>query len=175
MNLIPGSGKYPGGGNGNPPQYSSLGNPKNRGIWKGTVHRVTKGSVMTEPLNSDVFLYIPPFKGFLIFFNFFNALLFTYLLLLLDLCSLRAKAVCLFLKELISSISPPPLVRCSILSKSSAYAIWLMSDLLKSPPYKILHPWNIKIFIIYVTSVFKKYEAALKYTYGNIYHQPKTR
>ena len=33
MGLIPGSGKSPGGGNGNLPQYSCLGNPMDRGIW----------------------------------------------------------------------------------------------------------------------------------------------
>ena len=31
--LIPGSGRSPGGGNGNPPQCSCLGNPMNRGAW----------------------------------------------------------------------------------------------------------------------------------------------
>ena len=40
---IPGSGRSPGGGNGNPLHYSCLGNPKDRGAWWATVHRVTKG------------------------------------------------------------------------------------------------------------------------------------
>ena len=31
---IPGSGKSPGGGNGNPLQYSCLGNPMDRGTWR---------------------------------------------------------------------------------------------------------------------------------------------
>ena len=31
MHSIPGSGRYPGGGNGNPLQYSCLGNPMDRG------------------------------------------------------------------------------------------------------------------------------------------------
>ena len=31
-----------GGGNGNPLQYSSLGNPTDRGAWQATVHGVTK-------------------------------------------------------------------------------------------------------------------------------------
>ena len=31
--LIPGSGRSPGGGNGNPLQYSCLGNLMNRGAW----------------------------------------------------------------------------------------------------------------------------------------------
>ena len=40
--LIPGSERSPGEGNGNPLQYSSLGNPMDRGAWRDTVHRVTK-------------------------------------------------------------------------------------------------------------------------------------
>ena len=39
---IPGSGRSPGEGNGNPLQYSCLGNPVDRGAWLATVHRVTK-------------------------------------------------------------------------------------------------------------------------------------
>ena len=45
--LIPGWGKFPGGGHGNPLKYSSLENPMDRGAWWATVHRVTK-SGMTE-------------------------------------------------------------------------------------------------------------------------------
>ena len=40
--LIPGSGGIPGEGNGNPLQYSCLGNPIGRGAWQATVHGVTK-------------------------------------------------------------------------------------------------------------------------------------
>ena len=36
--LIPGLGRSPRGGNGNPPQYSCLGNPMDRGAWQVTVH-----------------------------------------------------------------------------------------------------------------------------------------
>ena len=39
---IPGWGRSPGGGNGNPLQYSCLGNPMDRGAWWATVHGVTK-------------------------------------------------------------------------------------------------------------------------------------
>ena len=39
---IPGSERVPGGGHGNPFQYSCLVNPKNRGAWWAAVHRVTK-------------------------------------------------------------------------------------------------------------------------------------
>ena len=35
--LIPGLGRSPGAGNGNPFQYSSLGNSKDRGAWQTTV------------------------------------------------------------------------------------------------------------------------------------------
>ena len=41
-NLIPGSGRSPEQGNGNPLQCSCLGNPMDRVAWQGTVHRVTK-------------------------------------------------------------------------------------------------------------------------------------
>ena len=39
---IPGSGKYPGEGNGNPPQYSCLEDPMDRGACQATVHGVPK-------------------------------------------------------------------------------------------------------------------------------------
>ena len=38
----PGLGRYPGGGNGNPLQYSRLENPMDRGAWQAAVHRVTR-------------------------------------------------------------------------------------------------------------------------------------
>ena len=40
--LIPGSGRSPGEGNGNPLQYSYLENSMDRGAWRATVHGVTK-------------------------------------------------------------------------------------------------------------------------------------
>ena len=40
--LIPGTGRSPGGGHGNPLQYSCLENPKDRGAWWVTVHRAAK-------------------------------------------------------------------------------------------------------------------------------------
>ena len=42
---IPGLGRSPGGGNGNPLQYSCLENPMDRGAWRATVHRVVKSQV----------------------------------------------------------------------------------------------------------------------------------
>ena len=39
---IPGSGRSPGEGNGNPLQYSCLGNPRDRGAWWATVFGVAE-------------------------------------------------------------------------------------------------------------------------------------
>ena len=44
---IPGLGRSPGEGNGNPFHCFCLGNPMNRGAWQATVHGVTKESAMT--------------------------------------------------------------------------------------------------------------------------------
>ena len=49
--LIPGLGRSPGEGNGNPLQYYSLGNPMDRGAWWGIVHRAAKKSDATLQLN----------------------------------------------------------------------------------------------------------------------------
>ena len=45
--LIPGSGRSPAEGNGNPLQYSCLGNPMDRGSWWASVCEVAKESDMT--------------------------------------------------------------------------------------------------------------------------------
>ena len=42
LDLIPGTGRFPGEGHGNPVQYSCLGNPMHRGAWRATVHSVAK-------------------------------------------------------------------------------------------------------------------------------------
>ena len=42
VGLIPGWGRSPGEGNGNPLQYSCLENPVDRGAWWATVHGVAK-------------------------------------------------------------------------------------------------------------------------------------
>ena len=39
---IPGSGRSPGGENGNPFQYSCWDNPMDRGAWQAIIHRVAK-------------------------------------------------------------------------------------------------------------------------------------
>ena len=42
MGSIPGLGRDPGEGHGNPLQYSCLENPMGRGAWRATVHRVAE-------------------------------------------------------------------------------------------------------------------------------------
>ena len=42
LSLIPRLGRYPGGGHGNPLQYSCLENPTDRGAWRATVYGVAK-------------------------------------------------------------------------------------------------------------------------------------
>ena len=49
---IPGSGRSPREGNGNPLQYSCLGNPMDRGACQATVHGVAKEFDMTERLST---------------------------------------------------------------------------------------------------------------------------
>ena len=45
---IPGSGRSPGGGNGNPLQYSCLKNPSDRGAWQATVPRAAKSQTQLK-------------------------------------------------------------------------------------------------------------------------------
>ena len=47
VGLIPEIGRSPGEGDGNPLQYSCLGNPMDRGVWWATVHGVAKESDTT--------------------------------------------------------------------------------------------------------------------------------
>jgi len=54
--MIAGSGISPGGGNGNPLQYSCLGNPMDRGHLRAIVHRVAKKSDATEYTFHDFIL-----------------------------------------------------------------------------------------------------------------------
>jgi len=56
MGSIPGSGRSPGRGHGNPLQYSCLGNPMVRGAWRTTVHRVAKSWTGLKRLSMHVCL-----------------------------------------------------------------------------------------------------------------------
>ena len=48
LGLIPGLGKSPGEGNGNPLQYSCVENPMHSGTWWATVHEVAKRVVKLQ-------------------------------------------------------------------------------------------------------------------------------
>ena len=52
VDLIPGSGSSPGGGLGNPLQYSCLENPMDRGAWWAMVHRVTNFQTQLKRLST---------------------------------------------------------------------------------------------------------------------------
>ena len=55
---IPGSGRFPGGGHGNPLQYSCLVNPMDRGAWWATVHRVAKSWTWLKRLTMHAYFYV---------------------------------------------------------------------------------------------------------------------
>ena len=52
MSLIPGSGKSPGGGHGNPLQRSCLENTMDRGAWWVTIPSVTKSWIQLKRLST---------------------------------------------------------------------------------------------------------------------------
>ena len=52
LGSIPGSGGYPGEGNGNPLQYSCLENPMDRGTWWAIVHGVAKSQTQLSDFTS---------------------------------------------------------------------------------------------------------------------------
>ena len=52
LGSIPGSGRSPGEGNGNPLQYSCLENPMDRGAWWATVHGVAKSQIRLSDFTS---------------------------------------------------------------------------------------------------------------------------
>ena len=51
--MIPASGRFPGGGHGNPLQYSCLDNPTDRRAWWNTVHRVAKSQIRLKLLSTQ--------------------------------------------------------------------------------------------------------------------------
>ena len=54
---IPGLGRFPGDGHGNPLQYSFPENPLDRGAWWATVHRVTKSQTGLKQLNTHAYIF----------------------------------------------------------------------------------------------------------------------
>ena len=55
MGSVPGSGRSPGVGNGNPDQYSCLENPMDRGVCQATVCGVTKSLTQMKQLSMHQF------------------------------------------------------------------------------------------------------------------------
>ena len=60
---IPGLGRSPGGGHGNPLQYSCLENPIDRGAWQATVHGVAKSQTGLSNLAHAMYLSTPFLLG----------------------------------------------------------------------------------------------------------------
>ena len=56
--LIPGSGRSPAEGNGNPLQYSCLENPMDREAWQATVHRAPKSWTQLKGLSTHAHLVV---------------------------------------------------------------------------------------------------------------------
>ena len=50
LGSVLGSGRFPGEGHGNPPQYSCLENPMDRGAWWTAVHEVAKSRTRLSDL-----------------------------------------------------------------------------------------------------------------------------
>ena len=67
LGSIPGSGRFPGEGNGYPLQYSCLENPMDRGAWWASVHRVAKSWTRLSDLT---FSFTIEIKFIVFFFNF---------------------------------------------------------------------------------------------------------
>ena len=63
MDSIPGSRRSPGGGHGNPFQYSYLENPMDRWAWRDTIHRVTKSQTRLKWLSTHKSPGQPPGLG----------------------------------------------------------------------------------------------------------------
>ena len=57
VGLIPAMARSPGEGNGNPLQYSCLGNPMDRGAWQDTVHGVAKEQLNNNRFRGRQFFY----------------------------------------------------------------------------------------------------------------------
>ena len=56
LGLVPGLGRSPGEGNGNPLQYSCLENPTDRGTWWATVHGVAQSQTQLKQFSIALLL-----------------------------------------------------------------------------------------------------------------------
>ena len=81
---IPGSGRFPGGGHGNPLQYSCLENPKERGTWWPTVHSIAKSWIPLQQLSTTEIHHV--YKMHFLTFKPFSECLFVCFSQLLFIC-----------------------------------------------------------------------------------------
>ena len=58
MGSVPGLGRSPEGGHGSPFQYSCLENPMDRGVWRATVHTVTKSWTRLKQLSMHFVFFL---------------------------------------------------------------------------------------------------------------------
>ena len=70
VGLIPGLGRSPGEGHGNPFQYSCLDNPMDRGDWWATVHGVSKNQTWLKQLIMQVCTHILSWRNISLTQNF---------------------------------------------------------------------------------------------------------
>ena len=65
--LIAGSGRSPGGGHGNPLQYSCLQNPRDRGAWQGTVHGAAESDTTEATEHTHKYICFSPLSSVLVY------------------------------------------------------------------------------------------------------------
>ena len=59
LSLIPGLGRFPGGGHGNPLQYVDLENSMDKGAWQAIVHGVAKSQTLLSDFDFHFHFLIP--------------------------------------------------------------------------------------------------------------------
>ena len=112
--LIPGLGRSPGRGHGNPLQYSCLENPMDRGAWSDTVHEVTESDTTATKHSLavlDIAMFI--FAVVLLYFVFISPLVLllphSYPKVLFYIFWL----ICLICKPMTCLPHPHPSIPCS--------------------------------------------------------------
>ena len=87
LGSIPGSGRYPGEGNGNPLQYSCLENPMDGEAWQATVHGVAKSRTQLSDFTS-LYLYMTRFLAKVLLSNMTYLIQIVIKMLILEITSL---------------------------------------------------------------------------------------
>ena len=87
LGSIPGSGRSPGEGNGNPLQYSCLENPMDGEAWQATVHGVAKSRTQLSNFTS-LYLYMTRFLAKVLLSNMTYLIQIVIKMLILEITSL---------------------------------------------------------------------------------------